>query len=164
MKALAVPFFALAALVVAGCGPSNPAVAAPAAAPAAVPGPRTIVILASDNMKYSVTQIDAHPGEALKIVLTNVGTVPKEAMAHNWVLLQAGSNAAFYATKAVQAKDTGYLPPALQAKVIASIDLVGPRESHEVEFTAPTVPGQYPYLCTFPAHYQMGMAGILTVK
>ena len=162
MKSIALPFFAFAALFLAGCGQGDPAAAAPAAP--APPGPRTIAITAADNMKYSVTQIDAHPGEALKIVLTNIGTVPKESMAHNWVLLQAGSNAAFFCAKAIQAKDTGYIPAALEGKILAHIDLLGPRESGEVEFTAPATPGQYPFLCTFPAHYQMGMSGFLTVK
>jgi uncharacterized cupredoxin-like copper-binding protein len=48
--------------------------------------------------------------------------------------------------------------------VIAKIDVLGPRKSGEIEFTAPTAPGDYPFLCTFPAHYISGMKGVLTVK
>ena len=47
---------------------------------------------------------------------------------------------------------------------VAHIDLLGPRKSGEADFKAPTVPGDYPFLCTFPAHYQTGMKGTLTVK
>jgi azurin len=115
-------------------------------------------------MKYNTTAIEAKPGEDIKVVLTNIGTQPVQVMGHNWVLLKAGSDAAAFDAAAVNAKDTGYIPPALKDQVIAHIDLLGPRKSGEVEFTAPTVPGEYPYLCTFPAHYQVGMKGVLTVK
>jgi azurin len=150
---------ALAALLLTGCGQQNPAPAA--AAPA---GPRVVEITAGDTMKYNLTAISAAPGESLKVTLTNLGTLPKETMAHNWVLLKAGSDAAAYSNAAVSAKATNYLPPSLQDEVLAHIDLVGPRQQGEVEFTAPTVPGDYPFLCTFPAHFQVGMKGVLTVK
>jgi plastocyanin len=28
----------------------------------------------------------------------------------------------------------------------------------------PTAPGEYPFLCTFPAHCAIGMKGVLVVK
>jgi uncharacterized cupredoxin-like copper-binding protein len=52
----------------------------------------------------------------------------------------------------------------MQDQIVAKIDLLGPHKSGEVDFKAPTTPGDYPFLCTFPAHYQVGMHGILTVK
>ena len=55
-------------------------------------------------------------------------------------------------------KDTGYIPPELKDEVIAHIDLVGPRKSGEVTFKAPETPGDYPFLCSFPAHYLTGHA------
>ena len=38
-------------------------------------------------MKFSVTEIKAKPGEALKVTLVNLGTTPKFSMGHNWVLI-----------------------------------------------------------------------------
>jgi azurin len=151
---------ALAALVLSGCGQKDSSTAA-AAAPA---GPREIEITAGDTMKYSVTQIDATPGEDLKVILTNNGTQPLEVMGHNWVLLKAGTDVAAYDAAALNSKDTGYIPAALSDEVVTHIDLLGPRKSGEADFKAPTTPGDYPFLCTFPAHYQTGMKGILTVK
>jgi azurin len=115
-------------------------------------------------MKYSITAIDAKPGEDIKVVLTNIGTQPKEVMGHNWVLLTAGSDVAAFDAAALNSKDTGYIPAALSGEILAHIDLLGPRKSGEVEFKAPMTPGEYPFLCTFPAHYQAGMRGVLTVK
>jgi azurin len=150
----------LAALLTSGCGQKDSTTAA-SAAPA---GPRTIEITAGDTMKYSVTQIDAKPGEPLKVVLTNNGTQPVEVMGHNWVLLKAGTDVAAFDAAALTSKDTGYIPAALADQMLTHIDLLGPRKSGEADFNAPTVPGDYPFLCTFPAHYQTGMKGTLTVK
>jgi azurin len=151
---------ALLALVTSGCGQKDTSTTA-AAAPS---GPREIDITAGDTMKYNVTQIDAKPGEDLKVVLTNEGTQPIAVMGHNWVLLKAGSDVAAFDAAALTSKDTNYIPPALTDEILARIDLQGPRKSGEVDFKAPTTPGDYPFLCTFPAHYQTGMKGTLTVK
>ena len=151
---------ALASLFAAGCGQKDTSTTA-ADAPA---GPREIDITAGDTMKFDVTQIAAKPGEDLKVVLTNNGTQPVQVMGHNWVLLKAGTDVDAYVAAAISAKDSGYLPAALADEVVAHIDILGPRKSGEADFKAPTTPGDYPFLCTFPAHYQSGMKGVLTVK
>lgn len=160
MKTNALFAVALAGLITAGCGQKEST--ASSSAPAS--GPREIEITANDTMKYSLTSIEAKPGEDLKVVLTNIGTQPEQVMGHDWVLLKAGTDVAAYDAAALNAKDTGYIPASLNDEVIAKIGILGPRKSGEVEFKAPTTPGDYPYLCTFPAHYQAGMKGTLTVK
>lgn len=123
-----------------------------------------IVITANDTMRFSVTQIDAKPGQTMHIQLRNTGTVPIANMGHNWVLLQKGENVDAYANAAMMEREHNYLPPALSSTVIASIKMLGPKQSADVTFTAPTVPGKYPYLCSFPGHAGAGMKGFLIVK
>jgi azurin len=125
---------------------------------------KNVVIVAGDSMKFSVTRIEAQPGQKIHVQLNNEGTLPKEVMAHNWILLKAGQNVTAYATAALSAKDQGYLPPSLADEVLASIPLVGGGRTGDVTFTAPTEPGSYPFLCSFPAHCQVGMRGELLVK
>lgn len=161
MKTSLLAVFGLIALITSGCGQKDSSSAAAASAPA---GPREIDITAGDTMKYDTTEIDAKPGEELKVVLTNVGSQPIEVMGHNWVLLKADADVAAFDAAALNSKDTGYIPDALKDEIVAHIPLQGPRKSGEVDFNAPTVPGVYPFLCTFPAHYQTGMKGTLTVK
>jgi azurin len=151
----------LVALVTSGCGQKD---ASTPAADSAAAGPQTIEITAGDTMKYSVTAISAKPGEDLKVILTNDGTQPIEVMGHNWVLLKAGTDVSAFDAAALNSKDTGYIPAALSDEILAHIDILGPRKSGEADFKAPTTPGDYPFLCTFPAHYQTGMKGVLTVK
>ncbi|MEO6873246.1 MAG: plastocyanin/azurin family copper-binding protein [Opitutaceae bacterium] len=152
---------ALIALVTSGCGQKDASSTAAAAAPA---GPRTVEITAGDNMKFNVSSIEAKPGEQITVVLTNIGTQPKEVMGHNWILLKSGSDVGAFDKAATAAKATAYFPTELAGEVLAHIELLGPRKSGEVTFTAPTTPGEYPFLCSFPAHYQVGMKGVLVVK
>ena len=151
----------LAAILLPGCGQNGNPNSGAGAAPA---GPRVVEITANDQMKFSLSRIEARAGETLTVVLTNTGTVPKEVMGHDWVLLKAGSDVTAFANAAATAKDTNYMPAALQGEVIAQIGLLGPRKSDEVTFTAPSKPGEYPFLCTFPAHYLAGMKGVLAVQ
>ena len=162
---------ALVAFLSAGCGQKDATSSTAAssgsptaAAPATKAGPRTIEITAGDNMKFSLATIEAKPGEEIKVVLTNVGSQPKEVMGHNWVLLKAGTDAAAFDAAAVAAKATDYIPEGMKDQIVAHTALIGPRKSDEVTFKVPDAPGDYPFLCTFPAHYQVGMKGVLTVK
>lgn len=159
----------LAAVALTGCGQkesaSAPAASAPApaaAAPAAA-APRVIEITANDTMKYNVISIEAKVGETIKIVLTNTGTLPKEAMGHNLVVLQPGSDGAAFSAAAMMAKDKDYIPDALKGQVIAHTKLLGPKGTDEVVLKDLKA-GEYPYLCSFPAHYAVGMKGMLIVK
>jgi azurin len=115
-------------------------------------------------MKFNLAALTAAPGEQLHVVLTNVGTQPKEVMGHDWVLLKPGSDATAFSTAAITHKADNYIPTELAGQIVAKIDLLGPRQTGEVTFTVPSVPGDYPYLCTFPAHMMAGMHGVLTVK
>jgi azurin len=124
--------------------------------------PRVVEITANDQMKFSVTAIQAKAGEELKVVLTNAGTLPKEAMGHNFVLLKAGTDVAAFATAAMSAKDTDYVPASMKDKVIAATPVLGPKKSAEVVFKAPAA-GEYTFICSFPGHYAL-MKGTLTVK
>jgi azurin len=124
----------------------------------------SIEISGNDSMKFNVTSFTVKPSEVVHVSLSNVGTLPKSVMGHNWILLKAGKDGVAYAAAAANAKDEDYAPKALAADVIASIGLLGARQNGDVTFTAPTVPGKYVYLCSFPGHFQVGMRGVMTVK
>jgi azurin len=159
----------LAALFLSGCGKSEntagpAATPAPAAAASKPATGRAIVITANDTMKFNLTEIRAKAGEALAVTLTNQGTVPKFSMGHNWVLLTEGADLAAFATDAMTAATTEYIPAAYKDHVLASTKLLGPKESDTVLFYAPAKPGHYPFLCAFPGHMQVGMKGELIVE
>lgn len=125
---------------------------------------RTIEISVGDNMKYGVTEITAKPGEPLHVVIKSTATLPKMAMAHNFVLLQQGTDAAKFVNAGATSRDTDFIAPSMKGRVIAATPMAGPGETVDVTFNAPTKPGVYQYLCTFTGHYTVGMKGTLTVK
>lgn len=126
--------------------------------------PRLVKIKATDNLQYDVKTIQAKPGESIKVVLTAVSAMSKAEMSHNFVLLDKGTNVDAFAMDAAMARDNGYIPKAKVASVLAQTKLAGGGETVEVTFTAPTAPGEYIYICSFPGHYLGGMKGKLIVK
>jgi len=124
---------------------------------------KKVQIKVNDEMKYDVTSIDAKAGQKVTVTLTNVGELPKIAIAHNFVLLKAGADAAAFAKAAMTHEAEGYMPPELAGKVIAASKMVGAGESDTISFIAPAA-GTYDYICTFPDHFRSGMRGTLKVK
>ena len=163
------------ALVSAGCGKKEtPAASTPAqtsagqkaaesTAPTAATG-RAIEITGNDQMKFSLTEIKAKPGEALSVTLTNVGTMPKMSMGHNWVLLKNASVVEAFVNASMTAPTTDYISMEKKADILAHTKLLGPKEKDTVTFNAPKEPGRYPFVCTFPGHFQVGMKGELIVE
>jgi azurin len=133
------------------------------AAPAAKAAARTITIRAGDDMKFSVTRIEAAPGERLRLVLVDTGTLPKKVMGHNVVVLKKGTDAAAFANASATAFETDYVADSVKAQVLAHTPLAGPGETVETTLTVPATAGNYDYICSFPGHMLAGMKGTLVV-
>ena len=157
------------AMLVVGCGKKEPAPAGAATSGAAssttAPATgRAIEITGNDTMKFSVTEIRAKAGETLSVTLVNVGTMPKLSMGHNWVLMKSQSVVDAFVAESPMAATTDYVPQNRKGDIIAHTKMLGPKERDTVTFKAPSQPGKYPYLCSFPGHYQVGMKGELIVE
>lgn len=125
---------------------------------------KIIKMKGTDQMRFTVTEITAKPGQKIKVVLTTVSNYPKAAMAHNFVLLKASTDATEVASAAARAAANNYIPVTKKEQILAYTGLAGAGETVQVTFTAPRKPGKYPYICTFPGHYAAGMKGTLIVK
>jgi azurin len=151
-------------LIALGCGALLSSITACSRAPEAPP--KEVQIQADDKMRYDVTAFDAKPGQKIKVTIKNIGTTPKFSMGHNFVMLDKSVNTG-NVTKFLDAASTDaahdYVPPSSK-EVLAHSKLLGPGETDTVTFTAPYVPGEYLYLCSFPGHYSQGTKGFMTVK
>jgi len=125
-------------------------------------GGKAIELTADDTMKYNLTELTAKPGEEIHLKLTNKGTMPKAAAAHNFVLLKNGVDLNAFTTAAVMSAATDYIPAKFADQVIAHTKMAGPGETVEVTFKAPTAAGKYQFICSFPGHFAT-MKGTLTV-
>jgi len=110
----------------------------------------SITINAGDDMKYDLAEIKVKEGQTVKLTLVHTGKLAKEAMGHNWALLAQGTIVSDFATKAMQAKDTDYIP-AGATEVIVHTKLIGGGQTDTIEFAAPAK-GVYEFICTFPGH------------
>lgn len=137
---------------------------APKAAAKKAGAARTIEIQGLDTLKFQPAAITAKPGETIRVVLSVKSMMPKAAMAHNFVLLAPKADVNAFVAAAARARTTNYIPAANKADILASTGLAGGGETVEVTFTAPKTAGVYTFICTFPAHFQGGMKGTLTVK
>lgn len=128
------------------------------------PGPRTVVVKAGDDMKFSLAEIRAKRGEPLRIVLTSRGTMPKAAMAHNLVVLARGTDPTAFVNASAMSRDTNFVASSFKARVLAATPLAGNGETVDVTFTVPEAPGRYDFVCSFPGHFLAGMRGVLIVS
>lgn len=150
------------ALFFAGCGKNESAGgSAPTADANAV---ATFELTANDSMKFSATRFEVKAGQEMKVILTNIGSMPKQVMGHNFVLLKKGADVEAFDKAAIAAAATDHIPASMQDQIIAHTKLLGPKQTDEITFKAPTEPGEYTFICSFPAHFQAGMKGVLVVK
>lgn len=153
------------ALLLAGCGKKDDAAASGGAnAAASASAVATLELTANDSMKFNVTRFEVKAGQDVKVILTNIGSLPKQTMGHNFVLLKKGADVEAFDKAAITAAATDYIPANMQDQIIAHTKLLGAKQTDEIAFKAPTEPGEYVFLCSFPAHYQAGMKGVVVVK
>jgi azurin len=91
--------------------------------------------------------------------------VNPDVMQHNFVLGAPGSLETIGLASDELAKSPDglarqYVPEVPQ--VLFATKLVEPGQTVRVQFRAPSEPGQYPYVCTFPAHWRI-MSGVMNV-
>jgi putative heme-binding domain-containing protein len=122
---------------------------------------RPVTIAAGPNLSYTVRDLRARPGEALALSFRNPDAVP-----HNWVLVKPGalSRVGDLANRLVADPDAfvrHYVPESDDVLVWTSV--AEPGATQTIHFAAPSAPGRYPFLCTFPGHW-MVMNGELVVE
>ncbi|HEX4566872.1 MAG TPA: plastocyanin/azurin family copper-binding protein, partial [Vicinamibacterales bacterium] len=102
--------------------------------------------------------------ESVHLVLKSVGTMPKQTMAHDFVLVEQKTDLIRFNAEAFNARDTDFIPPDMKDAVLAQTGLAGAGETVDVTFTASSKPGRCPFFCSFPGHFSEGMRGVLEVK
>lgn len=120
-----------------------------------------VVLGSTDQMTFTGNEIKVKSGTKVKLTLKHIGTMAKEVMGHNFVLLAKGTDIAAFNEKAMEAADNNYIPK-MTKEVIANTPLIGGGESVTIEFDAPAV-GSYDFICSFPGHYAI-MKGIFIVE
>ena len=148
------------AIVLTGCGPAEP----PAPVEPELELVTAITITGNDRMQFDITEFAVPAGAEITLLFKNIGQMPKEAMGHNLAVLDKGMDPNVFAAAAIRHPRNEYIPPEYEDKVIATTKILGPGDEEVLIFNAPDEPGDYPYVCSFPAHTPAGMKGIMTVR
>jgi azurin len=114
-----------------------------------------------DLMKFDVDTFSVKAGEKIILELDN-----QDGMQHNLLIIEPGTLEAVGAAaddmlRDPKASEKHYVPEI--AEVLFATEMLGPNEVYTLEFTAPDIPGDYPFVCTFPGHWRM-MNGIMRVE
>ncbi|MBV9697619.1 MAG: azurin [Gammaproteobacteria bacterium] len=116
--------------------------------------PCKLEISGNDQMQYDKQELSA-PASCKEITVTlhHSGKLPKEAMGHDWVLVN-GPDVAAVANAGMGAGAAKDYVPDNDKRVLAHTKVVGGGETTSVTFPASILKagGNYQYLCTFPGH------------
>src|SRR5260370_34845042 len=111
-------------------------------------------------MLFDKERIVVKAGRPIEVIFENTDLMP-----HNLVVIRPGSleeigNLAETTATQPGALERHYVPKS--PKVLFASRLLPPRDVQKLSFPAPTHPGVYPYVCTYPGHWRR-MYGALYV-
>jgi glucose/arabinose dehydrogenase/azurin len=120
----------------------------------------------AEKMKFTVERFEVAPRQPIKILFTN-----PDATDHNIVFVRPGKAEAVGIAAAVMARDpknanSDFIPKNQARLILHASKMIGPTRKNKVDvlrFRAPTKPGVYPYICTFPGHFTI-MKGEMVVR
>lgn len=110
------------------------------------------------GLKFDVSLFEVKAGAKVRMIFNN-----NDDMTHNVVLVVPGA-AEEVGNLALQlglkGSEMNYVPNS--TKVLFHTKLLPPDEIESIYFVAPTTPGEYPFICSYPGHASV-MRGILKV-
>ena len=118
------------------------------------------------QMKYSIRSFSVKPGAKVKLVFKNPDDLP-----HNLILCTPGKSKGKDKGQEVidavlKLGDKGVemnWEPKGHPRILHSSGMVQPKKETIIWFQAPKKEGNYPYICTFPGHFQL-MNGMMAVS
>jgi azurin len=126
-----------------------------------IEGARELVLEAAGGLQYKQKLLKAKAGEPLTLRFSNTDVMP-----HNVVILAPGAvrsvgEASFKMLNDPMAGQKHYVPD--MPEVLFFCPVIDSGKEHRLHFRAPKKPGKYPFICTFPGHWQ-AMQGVLEVE
>ena len=119
----------------------------------------TLKIGTKPGLKYDVNRFEVKAGAKIRLIFNN-----NDDMTHNVVVVEPGTadevgNLALQL--GLKGSEMNYVPNS--PKVLFYTKLLQPGEVESIYFVAPSKPGEYSFVCTYPGHASV-MRGILKVN
>ncbi len=114
------------------------------------------------RMAFDKDRLAVRAGKPVEFLFENSDIMP-----HNFVIVQPGSleEVGLLAEATAQAPDAQarqFVPKS--NKVLLASNLLQPQEVQQISFTAPSKPGVYPYVCTYPGHWRRMYGALYVVE
>ncbi|MBI5757919.1 MAG: HEAT repeat domain-containing protein, partial [Planctomycetales bacterium] len=114
-----------------------------------------------EKMSFDKDVIAVEKGKPIEFLFDNSDLMP-----HNLVIAQPGSLEEIGLASEASAQQPGfaekqYIPDS--PKIILKSRLLQPRDNQRLSFTAPTKPGVYPIVCTYPGHWRRMYSALYVV-
>lgn len=123
----------------------------------AAPVKSVTISTVGEEFKYDKTKFTVKAGADVSITFTN----KSKSMPHNLVMLKKDSKFMDVAAQGAAAgMDKGFVPQI--PDVTQHTKLLQPGQTETLKIKAPSEPGNYPYVCTFPGHAAT-MNGVMEV-
>jgi azurin len=119
---------------------------------------RVLKLGTKPGLKFDVTNFEVKAGSKVRLIFNN-----NDDMTHNVVIVAPGAadevgNLAL--NLGLKGSEMSYVPNS--SKVLFHTALIGPDATESIYFVAPTTPGEYSFICSFPGHASV-MRGIIKV-
>ncbi|MBM81021.1 MAG: hypothetical protein CMJ78_10565 [Planctomycetaceae bacterium] len=119
-----------------------------------------------ERMRYTVTQFAVKTGQPVKVVFSN-----PDATDHNLVIVKPDALEKVGLAANAMARDprnanSDFVPSSKRNLILNASPMIGPTRKarvHVMRFVAPTEPGIYPYVCTFPGHWVVMIGDMVVV-
>jgi putative heme-binding domain-containing protein len=116
----------------------------------------------TDQMLFDKDRIVLRAGKPAEVFFENTDIMP-----HNFVITTPGAMEEIGALAEAQATqpgaaERGYVPESKH--ILVKSRLLQPRESQKIDFAAPSKPGIYPYVCTYPGHWRRMYGALYVVE
>jgi azurin len=112
-------------------------------------------------MQWEVRQFSVQPNELVEIEIVNPDIMPHNLLITAPGKLEAVGRAAEAMAALPDAFERQFVPDT--PDVLFKTRLINANQTDRLRFRAPSQPGAYPYVCSFPGHWQT-MNGVMTVN
>ncbi|MFC4991772.1 PVC-type heme-binding CxxCH protein [Rubritalea tangerina] len=121
-----------------------------------------LITCVPERLMFDKKRFTVKAGQPVKLTLDN-----PDATQHNLLILDRGASvsevgmAANEMAKSPEGMKKHFVPD--DKRILFSTKLVGEHQKEVLRFIAPTKPGEYPFICSFPGHWSV-MKGVMVVK
>jgi len=119
---------------------------------------QVITLGTKPGLQFTIKELKVQANSKIKLVFNN-----NDDMTHNFVLVlpnAANEVGTLALNMGLEGSEQSYIPNS--TKILYHTNLLQPNASEVIFFTAPSQPGNYTYLCTYPGHATI-MQGVMKV-